>query len=48
MPIAMWKCMLKLAIPGSEQDTVETNSDKMDNGSEVDQRDRCINLPQSY
>ena len=30
------------------QDTVETSSDKMDNGSEVDQRDRCINLPQSY
>ena len=30
------------------QDIVGTSSDKMDNGSKVDQRDWCINLPQSY
>ena len=30
------------------QDTVEPSSDKMDNGSEVDQRDQCINLQQNY
>ena len=30
------------------QDTVETSSDKMENGSEVDQGDQCINLLQSY
>ena len=29
------------------QDTVETSSDKMDNGSEVDQRGWCINLPKT-